>query len=71
MTDLGFEVVKLRMISRHSFPVQMPFDRGTDTVCTGKDRQPFSAQVVSVVGFCRTYSAPFRGTPYSQRCTPG
>ena len=71
MTDLGFEVVKLRMISRHSFPVQMPFDRGTDTVCTGKGRQPFSRQIASVVRFCRTYSAPFRETSYTQRYTLG
>ena len=38
------------------------FVRGTNGVCTGKGRQPFSQQTVSFVGFCRTYSTPSWGT---------
>ena len=71
MTDWEFGIVKWRLISRHSWPVQMAFVLCTGGVCTGKGRQPFSRQIVSVVGFCRTYSAPFRRTPYTQRCALG
>ena len=35
MTDWGFKVVKLRMISPHSFSVQMPFVPRTDGVLCG------------------------------------
>ena len=71
MTDLSFGVVKWRLISRHSCRVQMPFVPRTGGVCARKGRQPFLWQIVSVVGFCRTYSAPFRGTSYTQRVALG
>ena len=63
----GVRVVKWRLISRHSYRVQMSFVLCTGGVCTGKGRQPLPTQIVSVVGFCRTYSAPFRGMFYPQR----
>ena len=63
----GVRVVKWRLISRHSYRVQMSFVLCTGGVCTGKGRQPFPTQIVSVVGFCRTYSAPVRGMFYPQR----
>ena len=54
MTDWSLRDVKLRLISRHSYPVQMAFVSCTDTVCTRKGRQPFSAQQASGVRQCRT-----------------
>ena len=59
----GIATFKGRKVTIH----KSAFMPRTDGIYPWKGCRPFSRQIVSFGEFCRTYSAPFEGTSYTQR----